>query len=63
MKKIITAILVLIISVTTLTAFTSCKDENAPSTGWNVKKYELETDETTESGGNKNEDVVHKLGF
>lgn len=63
MKKIITAILVLIISVTALTAFTSCKDENAPSTGWNVKKYELETGETTESGGNKKEDVVHKLGF
>ena len=62
MKKIVTAVLALIISVTALMAFTSCKDENAPSTGWDVKRFVLETDDPTESGSDKSE-VEHKLGF
>lgn len=62
MKKIITALFALIISVTALMAFTSCKDENAPSTGWDVKNLATQSDDSAESSSDTS-DPVHKLGF
>lgn len=61
MKRIITAIIALMLSITSVCALASCKNENQPSTGWEVQRI-LENGEADESGKTADE-TLHKLGF
>ncbi len=61
MKRIITAIIALMLSITSVCALASCKNENQPSTGWAVQRI-LENGEADESGKTADE-TLHKLGF
>lgn len=61
MKRIITAMLALMLGITAVCALASCKNENQPSTGWEVQRI-LEDGEADESGKTA-EETLHKLGF
>ena len=61
MKRIITAIIALMLSISSVCALASCKNENQPSTGWEVQRI-LESGEADESGKTADE-TLHKLGF
>ena len=60
MRKIITALLAFMLTVTAVCSLASCKNENAPETGWKVQRYETtgDTGESSDSG-----EEPHKLGF
>ena len=60
MRKIITALLAFMITVTAVCSLAACKNENAPETGWKVQRYETtgDTGESSDSG-----EEPHKLGF
>ena len=60
MRKIITALLAFMLTVTAVCSLASCKNENAPETGWNVQRFGNtgESDESSENG-----EQPHKLGF
>lgn len=61
MKRIITAMLALMLGIMAVCALASCKNENQPSTGWEVQRI-LEDGEADESGKTA-EETLHKLGF
>ena len=62
MKRIITAMLALMLCVTSVCALASCKNKNQPSTGWEVQRI-LESGDTTAESGTTAEETLHKLGF
>ena len=53
--------LALMLGITAVCALASCKNENQPSTGWEVQRI-LEDGEADESGKTA-EETLHKLGF
>ena len=53
--------LALMLGITAVCALASCKNENQPSTGWEVQRI-LENGEAEESGKTADE-TLHKLGF
>ncbi len=61
MRKIITALLAFMLTVTAVCSLASCKNENAPETGWNVLRYTADSDASDESAVSG--EVSHKLGF
>ena len=62
MRKIITALLAFMLTVTAVCSLASCKNENAPETGWNVQRYVIESDNSDDSVVS-GEEYLHKLGF
>lgn len=60
MKKIITAIIAFMLTAGAVFSFASCKNENQPSTGWEVQNFVEEGDESSDTQG---ETFTHKLGF
>ena len=62
MKRIITAMLALMLSITAVCALASCKNADQPSTGWEVQRI-LENGDTTDESGTTEEETLHKLGF
>ena len=62
MKRIITAMLALMLGITAVCALASCKNEDRPSTGWEVQRI-LESGDTTDESGKTAEETLHKLGF
>lgn len=62
MRKIITALLAFMLTVTAVCSLASCKNENAPETGWSVQRYVVESDNSDESVVS-GEEYLHKLGF
>lgn len=65
MKKIITALLAFVISATAVCSLASCKNANAPETGWYVDRYIDEVAEGTSESGSETSDSekLHKVGF
>lgn len=62
MRKIITALLAFMLTITAVCSLASCKNENAPETGWNVQRYVIESDNSDDSVVS-GEEYLHKLGF
>lgn len=62
MRKIITALLAFMLTVTAVCSLASCKNENAPETGWSVQRYVIESDNSDDSVVS-GEEYLHKLGF
>lgn len=63
MKKIVTALVAFMLTLTAVCSLTACKNENAPSTGWDVKRFTAQTDNTGAESATTEEEPVHKLGF
>lgn len=63
MKKIVTALVAFMLTLTVVFTLTACKNENAPSTGWEVKRFTAQTDNTGAESATAEEEPVHKLGF
>ena len=60
MRKIITALLAFMLTVTAVCSLASCKNENAPETGWKVQRYVVDSDNSDESVVS-GEEYLHSL--